>query len=168
MFGYEKLLVPTDFSSAADEALSYARELAERLGASQIHLLHTVPTGANPQQQSDARRQLERVWPLGQADDLTVSWEVAIGSPAGEIVAAAHRLEADLIEMGTHGRTGLAHMVMGSVAECVLRESPCPVLSVRRGSNLRVDADRVGQAARLISQSRTGCSRWMPMRLARK
>ena len=57
--------------------------------------------------------------------------EVRIGSPAAEIIAAARDLRADLVCVGTHGRTGLAHLFLGSTAEKVVRESPCPVLTVR-------------------------------------
>ena len=57
--------------------------------------------------------------------------EVRVGSPVAEIVAAAHDLKADLLCVGTHGRTGLAHLILGSQAERIIREAPCPVLTVK-------------------------------------
>jgi len=57
--------------------------------------------------------------------------EVRIGSPVPEIVAAAGDLKADLLCVGTHGRTGLAHLILGSQAERIIREAPCPVLTVK-------------------------------------
>ena len=57
--------------------------------------------------------------------------EVRVGSPVAEIVAAADDLKADLLCVGTHGRTGLAHLILGSQAERIIRESPCPVLTVK-------------------------------------
>jgi nucleotide-binding universal stress UspA family protein len=60
--------------------------------------------------------------------------EIRVGSPVAEIVAAAKDLQADLLCIGTHGRTGLAHLILGSQAERILREAPCPVLTVKPAS----------------------------------
>lgn len=114
-----RILVPTDFGQASDAALAQARELAAALGAS-LHLVHVV---------EDAER----------ADALAASLEAALGHQtallsgptARTIVEYAADRAFDLIVMGTHGRTGVAHLLLGSVAEQVVRTAPCPVLTVR-------------------------------------
>jgi nucleotide-binding universal stress UspA family protein len=118
------ILVPTDFSATSDAAVQYATQMALSFGA-RLYLLH-VPgkTGEH----------FEANFPIGQFES-TVSERLSsllrIGSPADEIARYADVCDADLIIMGTHGRSGIAHAVMGSVAEHVLRVAPCPVLMVR-------------------------------------
>jgi nucleotide-binding universal stress UspA family protein len=139
-----RMLVPMDFSAYSDKAFEYAVALAQQTGAS-MHLLHavtplaTVGVGGEmnipmpeltDQMVADARTLLHgysEKTPAGIA--ATVS--VVVGSPAMTIADAASQHNCDLIVMGTHGRTGLAHLVMGSVAERVTRLAPCPVLTVR-------------------------------------
>jgi nucleotide-binding universal stress UspA family protein len=140
------VLVPTDFSDTADSALVYATMLAARLGAS-LHLLHVfsdpymLPTYA-PDVYSEVPAVL-REEALQRVDEelgirvativlsVPASKAVVTGPAAREIVryAAAHGI--DLIVMGTHGRRGVAHLLLGSVAEHVVRTAPCPVLTVR-------------------------------------
>ena len=144
---FTRILVPTDFSGPSDSALDYARTLALKFGAS-LHLLHVlespVATGPFPAEMyltdmpgvqmalmKDAQERLtHRVRPSDRAHYAATS-EVIIGRSAQVIVSCAAERKIDLIVMGTHGRTGLAHMLMGSVAEHVVRTAPCPVLTVR-------------------------------------
>lgn len=142
-----KILVPTDFSATADEALAYAKTLAGCLGAS-LHLLHVfrdsygpavyvpevyvpVPDGTRERALDDARaRMAERLSP----DEETYfhgTCDVVTGLTANQIVKYAADHGVALIVMGTHGRRGVAHLLLGSVAEHVVRTAPCPVLTVR-------------------------------------
>jgi nucleotide-binding universal stress UspA family protein len=138
MIAVKRLLVPTDFSEASDAALRYAVGFARGLTA-QLYLLH-VPgkTGEN----------LEADFPIGQfattprgrletvagsdAAQLRTEYAVRIGTPSEEIIRYAGDRDIDLIVMGTHGRSGVAHALVGSVTEKVIRAATCPVLVVRR------------------------------------
>lgn len=144
---FNRILVPTDFSPPSSAALEYARMLAATFGSS-LWILHVVDDpsassefvadGFAPSTDdirhsllNDAHTRLEplatrikRVLPNTHAD-------AVIGLPAPSIVDYAFATTTDLIVMGTHGRTGLAHLLMGSVAEQVARHAPCPVLTVR-------------------------------------
>ena len=132
-----RILVPTDFSRPSEQALAYARSLAQRFGAS-LHLLHVVnrpllaeglAAAAFIDESSDmvevAQQRLRK-----QAPD-AASANVVFGYAAQSIVQHASQLGVDLIVMGSHGRTGIAHILLGSVAEAVVRTAPCPVLTVR-------------------------------------
>ena len=142
-----RILVPVDFSPHSDHALQYAATLAGKVGAA-VRLLHVVEdtlltnafTGeayvALPQELlpaivEQAGKRLvslkDRVFPHG-AD---VQTKVVLGRPSHSIVEQATDGAFDLIVMGTHGRSGFSHMFMGSVAERVVRTSPCAVLTVR-------------------------------------
>ncbi|MGQ0736733.1 MAG: universal stress protein [Acidobacteriota bacterium] len=141
-----RLLVPTDFSAPSDLALDYAINVATRFGAS-VHLLHVledpVLTTAYPdgyfaelpalrQQMTDeAERRLALAAEKCRKAKLAVTSAVAVGKPHATIVREAAGHGADLIVMGTHGRSGFAHLVLGSVAERVLRSASCPVLTIR-------------------------------------
>jgi nucleotide-binding universal stress UspA family protein len=139
-----RILVPTDFSADANAAFDYARILARKFDAP-VHLLHVVedPLAAGMWSSEvytaeiatlqvnlvrDAEERLRRSVP---ADAGTISTEVRTGNAAKQIVEAAREHKADLIVMGTRGRTGVAHVIMGSVAERVVRLAPCPVLTLR-------------------------------------
>lgn len=142
---FTRILVPLDFSAASDEALRVAAGLAARSHAA-LHLMHVLPTSglglpAVPvlfmaQQLEDAIRDalaaLEtartRARELGVAD---VATAVVHGTAATEIVAAARRLACDLVVVGSQGRTGLAGIFVGSVADAVVHRAPCSVLMVR-------------------------------------
>lgn len=148
MITIKNVLVPTDFGEAADTALTYGRALAGRFGAN-LHVLHVAQNlylsafgtegyGAAtvPAFQADleeaARKQLDDlVIDSDQSGPPTTPVVVRSNSPAFAIIDYAHNNHIDLIIMGTHGRGALAHMVMGSVAERVVRLAPCPVLTVR-------------------------------------
>lgn len=137
------LLVPTDFSLGAARALDQAVALAQRFGCT-IRLLHCyrLPTelelayiGVHTESwESGIRegllRQLDELVAHVSGYGLTATRELVRGDPATEIVHAASS-DADLVVMGTLGRTGLAHLLLGSVAERTVREAPCPVLVVR-------------------------------------
>jgi nucleotide-binding universal stress UspA family protein len=143
---FTHILVPVDFSAHSDRALRYAEMLAARHGAA-IELLHVVDdpitTGAwSPDAYlpnltellqsivAQARTRLEELQKAIAARGLGANVWVVSGVASREIVARAET-GFDLIVMGTHGRTGLSHAVMGSVAERVVRRAPCPVLTVR-------------------------------------
>ena len=114
-----RILVPTDFGQASDAALAQARELAAGLGAS-VHVVHVLENA----QRADA---------LAASLEAGLGHETALlsGPTAPAIVEYATNRAFDLIVMGTHGRTGVAHLLLGSVAEQVVRTAPCPVLTVR-------------------------------------
>lgn len=145
MTAITRILVPTDFSESADQAFMYALALADGVGAA-VRLVHVfedpddvglysnmyvpMPVELREQILTDLRRQLsERVATM--AGSKKVAAEVVIGAPARTIVEDATAHQCDLIVMGTHGRHGMAHMLLGSVAERVIRTAACPVLVVR-------------------------------------
>jgi nucleotide-binding universal stress UspA family protein len=142
-----RILVPIDFSSHSDQALRYAVSLARRLGAS-LELLHVVedPFAAGAwgsevyvpnvtelldNMIADARRRLSDLKDVVAHEGVPISIVVLKGRPAPVILEHAAGGRFDLIVMATHGRTGLAHLFMGSVAEAVVRRAPCPVLTLR-------------------------------------
>jgi universal stress protein A len=129
-----RILVPTDFSVASMRALRYAEELARRFAA-EIVLVHVDESLAPSSElaetrQAAAQKELEGLVALLRERGVPAHSVLRSGGPAEEVVATAKVENADLIVMGTHGRTGLAHVVMGSVAESVVRRSACPVLTV--------------------------------------
>ena len=141
-----RILVPTDFSATADAALDYASMLADRFGAS-IELLHVLddpfvadgmaaeayiseaPALRTAMLQEARERLRQRASARTGIPEITT--EVLFGHGARTIAEFAAERGTDLIVMGTHGRTGFAHFVLGSVAERLVRTSPCPVLTVR-------------------------------------
>jgi nucleotide-binding universal stress UspA family protein len=142
-----RILVPTDFSATADAALRYARRLAEQFAAS-LHLVHafedpfttaafasemyaTVPLPLRQQLLQEAQSRLDERLPQADRARFAGTAEVATGSTAKTIVEYAASIGADLIVMGTHGRGGVTHLLLGSVAERVVRTAPCPVLTIR-------------------------------------
>lgn len=135
---FARILVPTDFSSPSDAALAYARGLAGTFDAS-LHLLHVVEStflravvGDPHDQETAALRQLqERLTDEDRRRSRALPVVERSDEPADEIVSYARSRDVDLIVMGTHGRAGVAHLMMGSVAEKVVRSAPCPVLTVR-------------------------------------
>jgi nucleotide-binding universal stress UspA family protein len=139
----KSILVATDFSDCSTAAAGYAAELAGQLGAS-ITLVTVVDTGpllgqwgaaiplkdAAVQVVANAKKQLEEFGRKHFAGLGKAGWDVREGSPASEILNAAAAADADLIVMGTHGRTGLSRFLVGSTAERVVRTSPVPVTVV--------------------------------------
>ena len=138
MIAMKRILVPTDFSETSDAALKYGIELAQAFGA-RLFLLH-VPgeTGVNfeadfpmVQFENAPRERLETLINAQEMLKLRPEYALRLGVPSDQIVRYAGDRDIDLIVMGTHGRSGVPHMVMGSVAEKVVRTAPCPVLTVR-------------------------------------
>lgn len=147
MIDFKRVLAPTDFSESSEEALRQACWLAERFGA-ELHILHVlteiVPTGPDPlmmpvmppqfyqDDEDKARKSLENVIKPTWSRPASVKTAVRWGSAAEAIVDYAAEEAIDLIVVSTHGRTGLSHILLGSVAERIVREAPCPVLTIRR------------------------------------
>lgn len=141
-----RILVATDFGECSAPAVRLAAHLAEQLHA-ELVLLHVVqeltlaiPEAVMPtpvpgpdlaEAIAAARDGLQQLIRSERLEHLQPRTEVRVGSPVTEIVAAAKDLHADLLCVGTHGRTGLAHLLLGSQAERILREAPCPVLTVK-------------------------------------
>ena len=127
MIHVKKILYPTDFSSYSNQAYFHALGLAETYGASL-----TVVYVHAPGTQGDRdywRGQLEQVRPVNPK--IPVSHVLLHGDPATEIVRYAADAGIDVVVIGTHGRTGVDRLVMGSVAERVMREANCSVLVVK-------------------------------------
>jgi nucleotide-binding universal stress UspA family protein len=143
-----RILVPVDFSSHSDRAFRYALRLASRFGAS-VELIHVVDnpiaSGTWTAEEvyvpdllemldrllREAERRLATLKFAAAGDGVSVETRVLTGQPAHTIVEHAETGGFDLVVMGTHGRTGVSHLFVGSVAERVVRRAPCPVLTVR-------------------------------------
>ena len=142
---FTHILVPMDFSPPSDAALATAKELAQRFHA-RLSLLHAVtdPTAtgvwtpdvyvaANPETQErflrEATQRLRGSVTEAERERFRVAFEARIGGAADVIQEFAREQGVTLIVMGTHGRTGLMHMLLGSVAERTVRMAPCPVLT---------------------------------------
>ena len=144
MLDIKRILVPLDFSANSELALDYARAMAQRFGA-ELHLLHVcempamIAAPANSYAEScsewnqwrvdEAQRRLVDL--QQRLPDVRTSTEVLFGNAARSIVTAANVERSDLIVMGTHGHGAIMHVLMGNVAERVVRTAPCPVLTVR-------------------------------------
>jgi nucleotide-binding universal stress UspA family protein len=139
---FKTILLATDFSDASNLALEYARVLAARFGAT-LHVLHVVqtpmPLGTEmyvPEVMTVAERAMEDAQQhlaavVRPIHGLEVIGQVLVGLAPKQIVEYAADHDVDLIVIGTRGRGALAHLLMGSVAERVVRTAPCPVFSVR-------------------------------------
>jgi nucleotide-binding universal stress UspA family protein len=138
MIFLEDILVATDFGPASDAALKYGRALAKQFGA-RLHLLHVAENNFLRARATDphlmrteiTRRLDEQLTAEDRAERGARSILETSDDPAGTIVDHAASGDFDLIVMGTHGRTGLSHLLVGSVAERVVRTARCPVLTVR-------------------------------------
>lgn len=132
-----RILLATDFSRSSEQALGYAEELARRFGAELLVLhvdeaLSTVPgSDLAETRRLAAEGELQDLVADLRAKNVPARAILRPGLASGEIVAMANAEHADLVVLGTHGRTGLAHALLGSVAERVLRTASCPVLTVR-------------------------------------
>jgi nucleotide-binding universal stress UspA family protein len=145
-----RVLVPIDFSANSRRALDYAHGLAVKFDAA-LHLVHVceVPGMMTPALDAyaiaysdwsrrlgeEAENQLNRL--TAALQDVTVTTEVLFGPPASAIIKAAETNQADLIVMGTHGHGAVMHLLMGNVAERVVRSASCPVLTVREPKPLK-------------------------------
>lgn len=145
MITFKLILSPVDFSETSTHALQTAIELASQLNAD-LHLVHVyqfpafsipeadlaTPVDISIQKDYEKRleQQLEDIHKKYSDSKVKIDSTLVEGVPYIEIVRTANDLKADLIVLGTHGRTGIAHMLLGSVAERVVRTSKIPVLSV--------------------------------------
>ncbi len=137
-----KILFPTDFSHTGDAALEMASTLARERGAKLLIVHVEEPPAAYGAGEmyygmpdpvtEDLRKMLEQVVP--PAPDVACERRLITGDPAMAIAKLAQEEGVELIVMGTHGRTGLMRLLMGSVAEAVVRRAPCPVLTLRQPS----------------------------------
>jgi nucleotide-binding universal stress UspA family protein len=142
-FRLKRILVPIDFSDCSKKALQYALPLAKQHRAA-ITLLYVVPpsyavgeyggidyTSLEAEARAGADKALAALVVDEIRGEVPADTVVRSGSTAFEIIEAARRLPADMIVVSTHGRTGLKHVLLGSVAENIVRHAPCPVLVVR-------------------------------------
>jgi universal stress protein A len=156
---FTRILVPTDFSAPSNAALALAKRMAATSGAS-LHLIHVLedpfaaaahaaevnlapPAGLRESWLEGAKALLEAQLTPDERASLRSTQLVVFGAPAREIVDQAAANDIDLIVMGTHGRGSIQHMLMGSVAERVVRTALCPVLTVRDTGKVRYE---VGEA----------------------
>ena len=146
MIQLKKVLYPTDFSELSLVALKYARSFAEQFDA-ELHCLHVldeayqywlalgpdgVPVGPDTRQLLKTSKEHMAKFTDEHLDDApNLIVQVNTGRPFVEIIRYARDCEIDLIVISTHGRSGLNHVFMGSVAEKVVRKAPCPVLTVK-------------------------------------
>ncbi len=149
MIKIRNILVPTDFSDFSRYALNYAIAFAQTFKA-KITLIHVTPereldslrqvsTFFEPgqlekllkQRESEDRRQLNEFIPPELKKGIEVEAIHTVGMPFLDIIKTAKKKKVDLIIIATHGRSGLSHILFGSVAEKVVRNAPCPVLSIR-------------------------------------
>lgn len=146
MIDLNTILVPTDFSEPSQKALAYARALT-RLFEGSLHVLHVVEepfvhgwtvegyVASLPDFREEllhrAAEEMDKLFTADERKLLQVQLVGRAGNPFTEIVRYAKQKEIDLIVMGTHGRGKMAQLLLGSVAEKVVRAAPCPVLTVR-------------------------------------
>jgi len=148
----QTILAATDFSKPAERACDFARDLSQRFQA-QLHLLHVTVIFEDPHLEEDHMHRLEELVASGddarrrdlengsdQTPGFDVTPHMARGlAPAEVIVETASNLGCELIVMGTHGRRGLPHLLIGSVAERVVRTSTVPVLTVRGDADIKLE-----------------------------
>ena len=141
---FKKILCPVDFSKFTQEVINYAVDLAKKYGA-ELHVMHVVPnmTYFTPYEsfltpenliaiekniQDEVEDNFEK---LLKDQDIPTKKVIKTGVPFVEIIAYAKSESVDLIVMGTHGHSGIEHILIGNVAEKVVRKSPCPVMTIR-------------------------------------
>ncbi|MEA1931996.1 MAG: universal stress protein [Euryarchaeota archaeon] len=162
---YDRILVPTDGSPEGEQAIAHAVDLAEAHGAtvSGLYVINTASYNGLPMEASwegvttllntDAQEAVETVEELGDERDVPVETEITEGSPSTEIVRAAESQGCDLIVMGTHGRGGIDRLLLGSVAEKVVRAAHVPVLTVRVGAEPAAVSDRTAAEGETDSET---------------
>lgn len=141
---FKRLLVPVDFSDASVAAFNTALDLCSAVGG-EIKVVHVhqlqvpyvgdggfyVPEMDEDELLKEREKELETFVNDNGKAGVTVEREVRLGDPETEINEIAKEYQADLIVMGTHGRTGLSHLLMGSVTESILRHAEVPIMAVR-------------------------------------
>jgi nucleotide-binding universal stress UspA family protein len=169
MLKLRRVLVPVDFSAGSKAALEYAARLAERFGAV-VEVLHVweapvyfgpgmgeayiqapneagVPLSAFVRDRA-AKEMDELIAEIQGRSSAAMHGRIEMGDISDTIVSIARSDRHDLIVMGTHGRSGFSRVLMGSVAEKVVRRAPCPVLTVRSPANAQVKQAEPSDAAR--------------------
>lgn len=147
MIALKTILVPTDFSEPSEAALRYGKALAEAFQAS-LHVIHVVQepfsqpwaveaygfslAALQDEWVREAAERLAALLPPPQRERYRGETATVLGHPVVEILRYAREKPVDLIVLGTHGRGPLGHVLMGSVAERIVRKAPCPVLTVRQ------------------------------------
>ena len=159
---FTRILVPTDFNPASDAALACAKDIADRFGA-RLSLLHVVtdpkatgfwtpevyvPATSEARERflREARERLQNALSPEERSRFSVTIEARIGAVAGHIEDFAREQKIDLIVMGTHGRRGLAHLFLGSVAEQMVRGAPCPVLTTHAEAHTKAASETMAAA----------------------
>src|SRR5262245_17011437 len=139
------ILAPTDFSDYSKQAVASALELAKKFGA-KLSILHVIELPPYPVEgyvppsvsatfledlERQATQELAQIVPEAESAGVEVVRQVAVGSPYQKIIDSAEAEQVDLIVMATAGRTGFSRLIMGSIAERVVRTASCPVLTIR-------------------------------------
>jgi len=154
MLSFKIIVVPTDFSDYSLRSLPYAIDLAAKYGArlkivfvnepslqvSDVAWVGVDERAMNTDHVREARRHLEKMVIDQVPPDVPADAEILSGNAVDEIIRFSRDVNADLIVMATHGRSGVSHMLMGSTAEQVVRKAPCPVLTLKQPMILRMDA----------------------------
>lgn len=146
MIALKRILVASDLSEPSENALKYGKALAEAFSAS-LHILHVLDDplvygwtaegyiaslkNVHAQMEKEATERLHKLLRDEERQEYRAEMNIKWGRPFVEIIRYAREKDINLIVMGTHGRGAIAHMLLGSVAEKVVRKAPCPVLSVR-------------------------------------
>lgn len=142
---FSKILVPVDFSEYTDDIVKYATEIAQKFGSA-IHLIHVIPNmdyftpyesfmaaenmvTVQKGVEAEVQQDIEKV--ASTIVGIPVTKAIRTGVSFVEIIEYVKSEHIDLVIMATHGRGGLEHIIIGSVAEKVVRKSPCPVLTIR-------------------------------------
>lgn len=134
---FNRLLFPVDFSAHSETCLSLTNSLRDDVHVAEVHFLFVLPTPSDFSTWSgdpvaDVKQRLDAiVEQVGLEQRIRACAEVRTGHASTEICRYATDHKCDLVVMATHGRTGLAHMLLGSTAEQVVRHAPCPVLTLR-------------------------------------
>ena len=154
MLSFKVIVVPTDFSDYSMRALPYAVDLAAKYNArlkvvfvnepslqvSDVAWVGVDERAVNSDHVREARRHLEKLVLEQVPTDVPTDAEILTGNAVEEVIRYARDVNADLIIMATHGRSGVSHMLMGSTAEHVVRKAPCPVLTLKQPMIVQVPA----------------------------